>query len=51
LKSPYSAHVWWADSGAVWLHMSTTMRLVVHGEAAKYEKKITFYANKSVDGL
>jgi hypothetical protein len=23
----------------------------VHGEAAKREKKLTFYANKSVDGL
>ena len=25
--------------------------LAVHGEAAKREKKLTFYANKSVDGL
>jgi hypothetical protein len=25
--------------------------LAVHGEAAKRKKKITFYANKSVDGL
>jgi hypothetical protein len=25
--------------------------LAVHGEAEKREKKLTFYANKSVDGL
>jgi hypothetical protein len=27
------------------------VRLAVHGEAAKREKKLTFYADKSVDGL
>ncbi len=27
------------------------MGSAVHGEAAKREKKLTFYANKSVDGL
>jgi len=34
----FEAHVWWADSGAVWLHISTAMGLGVHGEAAKHEK-------------
>jgi len=51
LKSPSSAHVWWADSGAMWSHISTAMGSAVHGEAAKHEKKLTFYANKSVNGL
>ncbi len=27
------------------------MGLAVHGEAAELDKKLTFYANKSVDGL
>jgi hypothetical protein len=27
------------------------VELAVHGEAAKHEKKLTFYANKSVDGM
>ena len=51
MKSPSSVHVWWADSGALWSHISTAMGSAVHGEAAKREKKLTFYANKSVDGL
>ena len=51
MKSPSSVHVWWADSGAVWAHTSTAMGPAVHGKAAKHEKKLTFYANKSVDGL
>ncbi len=38
--------VWWADACVVWLHIFTVMRLAVHGEAAKHEKKLTFYANK-----
>ena len=29
----------------------TAMGLLVHGEAAKNENTLTFYANKSVDGL
>jgi len=43
--------VWWADSCAMWSHISTAMGSAVHGEAAKHEKKLTIYANKSVDGL
>jgi hypothetical protein len=33
------------------LHILTAEGSAVHGEAAKREKKLTFYANKSVDGL
>ncbi len=33
------------------MHILTAEELAVHGEAAKREKKLTFYANKSVDGL
>jgi hypothetical protein len=44
-------HAWWAVACAVWLHILTAVGLAVHGEAAKREKKLTFYANKSVDGL
>jgi hypothetical protein len=29
----------------------TAVGLVVHGEAAKNENSLTFFANKSVDGL
>ena len=50
MKSPSSVHVWWADSGAVWSHISTAMGLAIHGKAAKHEKKLTFYPNKSIDG-
>jgi hypothetical protein len=33
------------------MHILTAVGLAVHGEAAKREKKLTFYTNKSVDGL
>ncbi len=36
---------------AVWSHILTAVESAVHGEAAKRNKKLTFYANKSVDGL
>ncbi len=44
-------HAEWAVACAVWLHILTAVGSAVHGEAAKREKKLTFYANKSVDGL
>ena len=30
--------------------ISTAMGLAIHGKAAKHEKKLTFYPNKSIDG-
>jgi hypothetical protein len=47
LKSLSSAHVWWADSGAIWSPIFIAMGLAFHGEAAKYKentKKISFFS-------
>jgi hypothetical protein len=43
-----SAHAWWADSGALWSHMSTAMGPASHGEAGKHEEKPTFSASNSL---
>ena len=39
-KLPYSAHAWWEDACAGWLHNSTILGWAALGEAAKTMQKL-----------
>jgi hypothetical protein len=43
-----SAYARWADSGALWLHMSTAIGSAGHDEEGKHEEKLTFSASNSL---
>ena len=47
-KLPSSAHAWWDDACAVWLHNSNILGWAALGEAAKMMEHLT---NKTADWL